>query len=214
MMSHIQIPQVCVGIKGKLFPCQIKNSSKNQIEIAQIPSQIMFRRKEQVNGDQVFWFEADSEIETPSAYLSLKLNINEETYEIPIRIFGEREFFVVFVLSSNVHDEWDPRDMRGCYPDASGLKGPALRRKLGLLGPGNRNHAFLHHLGDEEEIRKMGEEYRYKPLESILHSYGYPITWMIDQTVAASYKDYFIKFHKNFYTKFRYSYKRFFNQCN
>jgi hypothetical protein len=194
----MQIPQVCVGIKGRLFPCTFKNASKDFIEVKNTPPHIKFIKKEQVDDSQVLWFEADAQIQTPTPYLSFYLTINKTDYEIPMRIFGDREFFVVFVLQSNVHEEWNPRDMRGFYINDPKLNKHSERRKMGLLGPGIKNHAFLHHIGDEEELSKMPPEFRYKPLESILHGHGFPITWLIDQTVALSFRDYFIKWHQNY----------------
>jgi hypothetical protein len=192
-IDPMKLPQFFVGIAGKNCPSTIKNIDVSQIKVDSLPLGITVPKIEQQNENSIIYFQIPQNVETPTDYFDVEIEANGKKHIVPMRIFGEREFFITFVLQSNVHTGWNPRDMRQYIEEFRGSNTVGYRKKIGTQGgPEISGHAFIHHIGDEEQIQKLGEKYRYTPLESIFHKRNIPISWLIDYNVAEDYKTKFL----------------------
>jgi hypothetical protein len=101
------------------------------------------------------------------AHQVIKLKITDletdkmQLVEIQSRVFGEKEFFICLVVSSNIHYGWDPEPTEQY-----------------------RNEKAPKWVLFQDERRGKDAFKHTQHLESVFHKWNAPITWLIDDTVA------------------------------
>ncbi|GAB4323760.1 MAG: hypothetical protein Kow0069_28990 [Promethearchaeota archaeon] len=165
----------------------VKGRSPGEISVA-CPPGVELADVEQVGQGAALVLYVAKDYDDFHAYVDLEVTVGGVAHRVPMRVFREREFFVVFVLQSNLHEGWNPRPMEQFYEELrGGVAGHVYRKRAGLQGPGASGHSFLHFVGDEEELAKHPPEFHYEPLERVLHDRGVPVTWLVDQNVAGQF---------------------------
>jgi len=158
-------PQKVIGLIGKKSSLTFYADKKIEVEVVGCPSNLKpLTSRLQAQGKIELLFET---VGLLYQYQVIKLRLTDlETdkkvmVEVQARVFGEREFFVTLVISSNFHYGWNPEPTAQYF-----RKGDD---ELVLYKDENMgNDAFIHAL----------------KLEPIFHKYNTPITWLIDDIVA------------------------------
>lgn len=164
----IRVAQKIVGILGK--PCRLRiwGNGRMRAKVAECPPILSpVAREASSEGEVSLQFQA---LAAGSGRLTLEVEDAEQRLHLPVaaRVFRDKEFFVCLVQSSNVHVGWDPR------PTAQYFDG-----KLVTFDTDEGYHAFQH----------------ARQVESIFHGAGKPVTWLIDETVAAENSQLFKDWH-------------------
>ncbi len=164
-MNAVRVPQSVVGIIGRGATVTLRSPDTIRVEPAAVPDGLRPREANtRGTGEVPVHFAASRRIEKGMLRLRVTNETTGDTGEIslPVRVWGPRMSFICLVQSSNTHVGWDPRPMAQYYR--------RLDEDLVLYDDDKSgNHAWVH-------ARK---------LERIFHKHGTPVTWLIDDTVAA-----------------------------
>ncbi|MHA1792915.1 MAG: hypothetical protein ACTSVI_09750 [Promethearchaeota archaeon] len=175
--NKVLFPQAIIAIAGKEAKVRLINAKNVDIKIEKYPECVKPLHLFMDKNDLILTllgvsYHPERDIMTfsvPDGQGTKKI------YHVPVRVFTEKEFFVVFCLQANYHVGWDPitGDER---PDACG--------------------SAFRNLYDCDEI--TGKSYKFDPLERIYHDHGIPITWLIDDRVAEKMGEKIIEWHDEF----------------
>jgi hypothetical protein len=181
--GDVLFPQTIVAIAGKEARVRLINAGTVKIGIKVIPDCIeplhMF-----VDGDDFVLTLLGKAYHPDVDYAIFTVGEGEtiRDVKVPVRIFTDREFFVVFCLQANYHRGWDPSWLPQFYPEkANGEPGFVARKRAGKVGPDVFGSSYMY-LFDDGEARQYGIS--FTPLERILHERRIPVTWLVDAPVA------------------------------
>lgn len=169
-------PQKLIGLIGKETTLTVRSHHKLEIELVGCPKNLIPRaNRVQGQGKISLTFFTDGLAYRPQM-IKLKVT-NLETQEkrlvdVPSRAFGEKEFFVCLVQSSNIHYGWNPEPTEQYFRKSDD---ELVLFKDNSLG----KDAFIH----------------TQKLEPIFHKYHTPVTWLIDDTVALKAVELLKKWH-------------------
>jgi hypothetical protein len=174
-------------MRGKPLVVRVRQHA-GEVRVTGAPPGINLVSQQAAGPDWVIEFAVgdDAVLHAPQ---TIRFEAEGRDVDLSVRVFGPREFFVVLVLEANYHDGWDPRVMAQFYDELAGSNRPLFRKNAGLQGEGVRGTAFRHLVGDPEEMHKYPEGYWYEPLERIVHTRGFPITWLVDGAVASEFHE-------------------------
>jgi hypothetical protein len=169
-------PQKLIGLIGKDTTLTVRSNHKLEIELVGCPKNLT-PRTNRVQGQGIIplTFHTNGLAYLPQV---IKLKVTDlETEEkrlidVPSRAFGEKEFFVCLVQSSNIHYGWNPEPTEQYFRKNDD---ELVLFKDNSLG----KDAFIH----------------AQKLERIFHKYHTPITWLLDDTVALKAADLIKKWH-------------------
>lgn len=169
-------PQKLIGLIGKDTTLTIRSNRKLEVELVGCPHNLTpLTNYVQGEGKIHLAFHTKGLSYLPQA---IKLKVTDlETEEkrlvdVPSRAFGEKEFFVCLVQSSNIHYGWNPEPTEQYFRKSDD--------ELVLFNDDSiGKDAFVHAL----------------KLERIFHKHHTPITWLLDDTVAFKAVDQLKKWH-------------------
>ena len=177
-MPGITYPQSVVGIAGSGATFVIRTRVSIMVEVLDAPDGVRPHGGAVTgSGEVTVRLSARSRVDRGTIRLRVTGEADGTVREVllPVRIWGPRMSFICLAQSSNRHAGWDPRPMAQYY-----------RRDDDELvtydSDDEGNHAWVH-------ARK---------LERIFHKWGTPITWLIDDTVAAEQASQISAWHTEF----------------
>ena len=158
----IKVPQKVVGVVGRESSVVVKGAAN--VELVKIDDCAEFLGAERSSDGVVLRF-----VGKEKGRGSVTIEAGGRTYAVPVAVFGEREFFVAMVISSNSHLGLDPEN------NIRGVEHPSLHNVTG--------HGFFK---------------TCRTLEPIYHGHGVPITWLIDGVVAEDAREKLDEFHEQY----------------
>jgi len=176
--SDVQYPQSVVGIIGRGATVVLRSRVPVTVAVLDAPEGMRPRTQQASGTDRVsIHLTATKRIEKGVIRIAVTNDASGERSEValPVKVWGPRMSFISLVQSSNVHVGWDPRPMAQYYR--------RLDEDLVLYDDDKSgNHAWVH-------ARK---------LERIFHKWRTPVTWLIDDAVAAEQAGQISAWHQDY----------------
>ncbi|MHA1683209.1 MAG: hypothetical protein ACTSUE_19885 [Promethearchaeota archaeon] len=195
--DSILFPQVIVCIAGKESKVRLINAVRSKIAIKAYPDCIEPLHMFMDGRDLVLTVLGKSyHPDRADLVFTVHGGVSKQERVVPVRVFTDREFFLVFCLQANYHIGWDPSWLPQYYPDMIGnLPSEQARVQEEKVGPDVFGSSYKL-LFDNSDAKKYGIE--FTALEKIYHDHGIPISWLIDQHVARGMANKIIDWHDEF----------------
>ncbi|MBN2089908.1 hypothetical protein JW964_09845 [candidate division KSB1 bacterium] len=158
-------PQKAVGLINRDLRITILAEKKVEIEVVGCPTSLKPITSTVRGQGKVNLLFATTALSYAHQIIKLKITDLEtndkQLVEIQSRVFGEKEFFICLVISSNIHYGWDPAATEQYR---------------------NRNEPNWTIFQDERQGKDAFVHTQH--LEPVFHKWNTPITWLFDDTVA------------------------------
>jgi hypothetical protein len=158
----MKVPQKVVGVVGRESSVMVKGAMS--VDVLDSDDCIEFRGADHTADGVLLRF-----LGRKKQRGSITVDADGRAHTIPVAVFGNHEFFVTMVISSNSHLGLDPEN------NIRGVEHPSLHNVTG--------HGFFK---------------TCRTLEPIYHGHGVPITWLIDGVVAADAHAQLNEFHQRY----------------